>query len=283
MLISGFSKTGKTTSFPTFIYGPYDHTNPDEQEDAYSYAGDKKMVILVAPGEYGILSLPLNTPHITSYYYETDPDEECNSVKWSIQALKQFDSIYANVIKNHIDILIIDGLHSLWSHLMNRTTGGEYLAGVDLNINKGGNVDPYRSARFHSQTHNAFGQYVAQLYNSQIPLIVCTTWEDWETGQQEGQRGDITASRYLWPSIPGKMGKEVVGKFDARVSAQIKRKCLHSQCDQKNQDHYVWQIYPDAEVKGVGIKGIKVNKSIKDCPFIHQNYRDLQELIKVCS
>ena len=40
ILISGFTNTGKTTSFSTFMYGPYDawSNSLEEQEAAVSYA-----------------------------------------------------------------------------------------------------------------------------------------------------------------------------------------------------------------------------------------------------
>src|SRR5947207_14993963 len=92
ILISGFPNTGKTTSFPTFVYGPYDYWSEDieQPERAVKYANDRKMVVLVCPGETGVRSLPPQTEHISSYYFETAEGEDVNDAKWSIAALKDF-------------------------------------------------------------------------------------------------------------------------------------------------------------------------------------------------
>ncbi len=282
LLISGFPNTGKTTSLPTFIYGPYDCT--DQVEEAYKYADNKHMVIISCPGETGTRSLPLDTPHITSCCYQADEKDDMNSLEWSAHALDAFDTISTEVVKNKPDILFLDGLHCLWSHLMNRTTDGEFLSGFDLNWNPTTNrTDPYRSAKFYNRTHNAFGQYLAGLYNSSVPFIGATTWEEWESGTAEGMKaGDIAATRYLWPAIPGGMAKGIVGRFDARVSARLERQCLHRDCiESKNQQyHHVWQIYPKNDVQGVGIKGLKITEQIKQKPWVHQSWDKLQMLMQ---
>ena len=294
LLISGLPNSGKTTSLPTFIYGPYAYTDVDslasldEREKACRYADNKHMVIITCPGEFGVKSLPVDTPHITSLYYEASESDDVNSPEWSAHAIAEFDTICTSVIKDKPDILVYDGLHSLWMHLMNRSTNGDYLSGVDLNLNPStGRTDPYRSAKFYNQTHNNFGQYLAGLYTSSVPFIIATTWEEWESGKTEGEKpGDIASVRYLWPAIPGAMAKNIVGKFDARVSARVEKRCCHQGCvdSKESNDHYVWQFLPKNDVMGVGIKGIKrFNASMKQYPYVHQNWDALQKLIQVCT
>jgi hypothetical protein len=290
ILISGFPNSGKTTSLPTFLYGPYDYwsENAEEHEKAVKQANDKKMVILVAPGEFGTRSLPTNTEHITSYYYETTESDDVRSARWSTEALSQFNSIWKEVVDSKPDILVIDGLHALWTHIMNRITEGDYLNGVDLNMNpRTGQQVQFRAAGFHSRTHNTFNQYVAGLYTSSIQTIIATTWEDWQSGTSEGQKpGDIAATRYLWPAIGGKMAQEVVGKFDARLSARREKRCCTQNCKENDEakDHYVWQFLPKGDVQGVGIKGIKrYTQAMIERPFIHQNGNSLLNLIKMFS
>src|SRR5947207_12254897 len=93
LLLSGLSQSGKTTSLSTFVYGPYDYHDSTEQAQAEDYAGDKTMVIIECPGETGHRSLPIDTPHIHSYYPETE-GEDVTSAKWSTEAIKQFDALY---------------------------------------------------------------------------------------------------------------------------------------------------------------------------------------------
>jgi len=285
-LISGFPNTGKTHCLPTFIYGPYDRwsDDPTEQQDAVTYASDKHMVIIVAPGEFGVRSLPPPCDNITCYYNETSDKTNIQDASWSEEAIRSFNAICTEIIKQKPDVLAIDGLHSLWLHLMNRTTNGDFLQGETLDVNPETNrVDKYRAARFYSQTHNAFGQYLAGLYDCHIPLIVCTTWEEWESGQTENQRpGDIASTRYLWPAIPGQMARGIVGRFDARLSARLEKTCFHNNCEDANNKelHHVWQILPKGDVMGVGIKGLRrTNAKLKRDPFVHQSYDVLQRLI----
>ena len=86
------------------------------------------------------------------------------------------------------------------------------------------------------------------------------------------------------------MAKAVVGRFDARVSARIEKRCLYTDpdtklpnCEDDGKDHYVWQFLPRGDVQGVGIKGLKISRSMKDRPWIHQNWDDLKELIEIFS
>ena len=276
--------TGKTTSLATFVYGPYDYYDVDQQQAAIEYAGDKHMVIITCPGEKGVKSLH-QTPNITSYYYETSETEAITDASWSRTALAEFNKLTKEVMLQKPDILVCDGFHSLWDHIMNRGTNGGYLNGDSI----GSAGNPFESARLYSQTHNAFGQYITGLYDSKIPLIVATTWEDWQSGtteQEAGKAQSPASTRYLWPAIPGKMAMAIVGKFDIRISARIEKRCCHPQCilTKESTEHFVWQFMNKGDVKGVGIKGLRrTNDLMKKYPFVHQNYHDLQRLIEACS
>ncbi|MGL5935458.1 MAG: hypothetical protein ACRCZI_07520, partial [Cetobacterium sp.] len=115
-----------------------------------------------------------------------------------------------------------------------------------------------------------------------------TTWEEWEAGSGDNPTATgapITAKRYLWPAIPGLMSKQIVGRFDARLSCQREVKCLHGKaCEdyRNNEPHFVWQFLPKGDVAGVGIKGLrKISKQMKETPYIHQSYVALKELTGV--
>ena len=182
-LISGMPNTGKTTSLPTFLYGPYDYHT--QLEEALEYAGNRTMSIISCPGEKGTFSLP-DMSGIASYVYTTDSEEGATSVNWSRKALDELTLITKEVVKRKPDILAIDGLHALWAHYMNRTTQGRYLQGLPV---AGDSLNPYDSGKLYGQAHDAFGQYVTQLYHASIPLIIATTWEEWDAGTQEQEAG----------------------------------------------------------------------------------------------
>lgn len=281
VLLSGLPQTGKTTSLPTFLFGPYDHTDPEQQEQAEQYAGDKHMVILVCPGEFGIRALPAPSKYISIAYNETSEAEDINSLEWSIDALSDFNKAAVEIVKQKPDVFANDGVHALAAHMMNRTSKGQYGRGEDLNIDPATDRQvQYRAAKMYDQLRAMLGQYCSWLYNTAVPLVVCTTWEDWKSGSEEvpgtpHQAGD---RRYLWPDIPGKSSKAIVGRFDARLSARVEQRCFHPGCvDSKaGQEHHVWQFYPRGDVAGVGIKGMKVTKAMQQCPYMHQNWAVLK-------
>jgi len=279
LLISGFSNTGKTTCLSTFLYGPYDITDEDQYANALEYASGKSMVIIECPGEAGQRSLPDNTDQLTSYSNVVAEGEDSTTAAWSAEALDDFLALNIEVIKNKPDILVWDGLHWLYNHMLNRASDGEFLAGMDMDTNpQTGRTVQYRAAKFYNRARHTFGQALAALYSSPVPFVVATIWEKWEEVSTDSERPDINKTRYLWPDIPGEMATRVVGLFDARVSARLERRCLHKDCNEKDL-HYVWQFLPKNDVMGVGIKGLKVTKSMRERPWIHQRYSDLKDLI----
>lgn len=257
------------------MYGQYDPITQDNE--AAEYAGQRQMVILVCPGEKGIKSLPTDDDHITSYAYETADDDTVSSVKWSVTALKEFDAITTQVKQQKPDILVIDGFHSLYSHIMNKVTNGAYLSGEDFD------------SKDYGAAHNMFGQYITALYHSSVPTIIATTWEEWEAFRDENPTNSkviATTPRYLWPAIPGKMAKMIVGQFDARISSRIGKRCYHADCTESKEgiEHHLWQVMSKDDVMGVGVKGMqKIPKRLKEVPYIHQNADILWKLIAACT
>lgn len=284
ILISGFTMSGKTRSLHTFIYGPYDYFDPEERSDALAYAAEqgKHMVVLTCPGETGARTLQEANDYITPYIFEVAEGEVTSTWEWSRHALDEYRKVESEVIRNKPDYLVHDGIHGLALHQMNDITKGEFLAGLDLNASDKGNKNPYRAANFYDRLCNVFGQTMAALYNTGVPVIVCTCWEDWRGEQSNSDRPrPIESRRYLWPAVPGKMSIQVAGMLDARISARIEDTCIHDDCEYKRSGnkHYVWQFAPGGDVLGVGIKGLNVRKKWMATPFIHQKWDVLKQLM----
>lgn len=275
LLLSGLPNKGKTTSLPTFLYGPYSYWLDSEHDEAVEYAGQKKMVIISVPGETGYRSLPPDTENLTSYYFETNTANVKESYQSSIQAIQEFNTLYEQVEKSHPDILCIDGASNLYDQIINKTSQGRWLRGEDV----GDNIPEV--ARIFSQSHNGFKNYLSTFYSSPIPFVIVTCWEDWQESRTGDEKPNMKATRFLWPSLPGKMATQVVGRFDARISACIRNSCVYPDCkeNKKHIDHFVWQFYPAGDVQGVGIKGLKLNNKMKETPYIHQNWDELKDLI----
>lgn len=287
ILISGFTMSGKTYSLHSFIYGPYDYFDPDEHADALAYAAEqgKHMVVLTCPGEIGARTLQAANDYITPYFFETAPDEVMATWEWSRHALDEYRQVEKEVVRNKPDFLVHDGIHGLALHQLNDITKGELLGNIDMNINPDtGKKDPYRKANFYDTLANTFGQTMAAMYSTNVPVIVCTCWEDWKGQQSDSERArGIEAKRYLWPDIPGKMATRVAGMLDARISARLEDTCIHEDCVDRREGnkHYVWQFAPAGDVLGVGIKGLNVRRRWVATPYIHQKWDVLRQLMTV--
>lgn len=287
-LISGMQNIGKTTSAMTFLFGPYDYLNAKERDKALSYAGDKTMVVIACPGEFGTRKALQHyigqVPNLKVIGYQQTEQAASKTLEWSNDAMSGFNKLLGDLIKDPPDIVLFDGLHGLWDHGMNRISGGAWLEAKDLSITDAGTSNQYRSGGLYDRAHNLFGNYVSRIYESPIPLVIATVWEDWKGQNTDASRpGGIEATRYLWCDIPGKMATRVVGKFDARLSAMLYPLCFHDNCkyDKAKQEHYVWQFYPKNDVRGVGIKGLRLTEDMKSKPWIHQNYQDLKDLMEI--
>jgi len=282
-LISGVTQCGKTFSLRTFIYGNYDYWG-EEREEAIEYAAGRHMVILSVPGETGYKALPPDTDNISCFYEETVPGTDIASGEYSASIIEDFNKLYKECEKNKPDILFIDGGHVLYDHLFNKGTNGEWLNGTDMSINPktGLATDKYRAARAHDTAQKVFINYLGMYYSSPIPILGMTVWEDWKGSQSESERAaGIEAARYLWPAVAGAMSIKMPGKFDARLSARLEKRCIHN-CDKskRGEEHYVWQFWNKNDVRGVGVKGLTMTPGMIDRPWIHQSYPALQALMR---
>jgi hypothetical protein len=283
ILISGLSKSGKTTSLPSFIYGHSDYwsSEPGEQEAAIEYAANRSMVIIGCPGETGQMSLPPDSPHLTSYFDEVTEDSSSMTSQYSQYAIAEFAKITAVVRKNKPDILAFDGIHCLYNHLLNRNSNGEFLAGMDMDKDESGKPVQYRASRYYNRTRHNITEIISDACNSSIPVVIATSGERWEEVAQESDRPDIANKRYLWPDLSGEMATRIVYLFDARVSARMEMRCLHPGCALTGASlpHHVWQFLGRGDVMGVGIRGLTAGAAWTNRPFIHQKGPTLYQLM----
>ena len=264
ILISGTPNTGKTTSSETFITLDSDH-----------------MILLNCPGEKGTKSIPEH-PQIEAYRYEIPEDLTPES---STAIVKDFKDLTNYAVKQSPTILWIDGIHKLYPLMMNDLSAGQFFdEGIVTQQTKGGELDV--TGNTYGRCHYLFGSYLSSLYDSRIPLVVVTAWEDWENRDENlTKEQQKNAVKQLWPMLPGKMAKLIVGEFDARISARVERRCFHKDCEssKNSRDHFVWQVLPKNDVAGVGIKGLrKIPKALAERPFIHQEWSVLKELMEHC-
>lgn len=287
ILITGKPNTGKTDSLATFIYGTRDYQDDSGNltKEAIEYANDRKMVVLTAPGEKGVKSLP-SGPHITNYVYQTKEDgSDSSSV-----VIKEFEELTGHVIyQEKPDILAVDGSTKLYDYWLDALSGGEWFTRgiITTETKRGDELD--ETGKYIGRCHTLFGSYLAKLFNCPVPIVVVTCWQELENRDENLTREQqIHAVKQQWPALPGKMAKKIAGEFDCVLSASVGVKCWPSmvgQCEEgrMNQEHYLWQFLPKGDVAGVGIKGMKrIKRFMKDQPYIHQNYRQLKQVMEIC-
>ena len=275
-LLSGLPNTGKSDSLITAIYGnrEYRDDSGNIKEEAIEYANDRHMNVIVCPGEKGHESL-FDGPHVTNYIYELEKPVD-NKLKWSIEAVKEFESLVEEMIGSLPDILVIDGLPSYYKQKLNIVTNGALFDGKEF------------QSWLYGRCNEPFIQFLTDVYTSQIPLVIMTTWEVYRYTEdnlsvEQKRQEDRQGKKVLQPNLPGQMADTLAGHFSARLSCQVEKQCLHENCeDTKNhRDHFVWQFYPKGDVKGVGIKGLKrIPQKWRDKPWIHQNYQTLERLLE---
>lgn len=266
IMISGIAYTGKTWSIASF-----------EEEG-------KSLVVIVCPGEGGIRSLPDDNENFKSYYVETDDDDaDMRTVEWSRDAMDVFYSTYKEVVKNKPDKLFIDGIHHLYAHTFNVVSNGEFLSGVDMNLNADGKYIEYRSANLYGRGHRTFNNWLNIFYTCPVPFVGVTVWEELQDEKDESQKpAGFQKTKYYHPALPGRMAVNVSGRFDARVSARKLPVCIHTKCEltKEYQEHYVWQFVSTGDVQGVGIKGLALTPAMMKTPWIHQEWSALKNLLK---
>src|SRR5215813_2484286 len=153
ILVGGLTSQGKTTSLCTFVYGP--HNPVTHPEDAASYAGEKQGIILICPGETGELSLPKPTSHLVAYALDDDTGESHITGKKSREYLDEFYEMIEDSTKEKPYVLMLDGVHILYEHMINEISNGQFLQGDDMNYENGSKVE-WRAANIYSRAHKRF-------------------------------------------------------------------------------------------------------------------------------
>jgi hypothetical protein len=260
-LLMGAPNSGKTYSLGTFIYGQHCYT-PGREAEALAYAGDRNMLIIGCPGEKGLASLPVGD-HITSVRPEYTAADRSSTIVRDFEAALNECTTGDGIP----DILALDGIHSLFDYYMDVLCDGQYLTGGE-----------YSSLLF-GRARYQFGQLLSRLYNSKVPIIVCTVWEEWENRDDNipmiQPKGVPPPVKVLYPALPGKAAKAVIGHFDATLRAGIEKQCMHDTCDdhKAKREHYTWQFLPKGDVKGVGIKGMAhPTPEMVQKPYMHPSY-----------
>lgn len=217
--------------------------------------------IISFPGEKGYDSIPLSDPEIIPFIWETKEDEKKDSFKICTEVMRlSLDLIAGKYGK--INSLIGDGIHKLFPYHLDMAQGGGHFAGEEIDKDKVGSTW-YRA-------YASYLEYMDTLSLSNLPVVWFTCWAEFEGDRQrkQGERASDIPS-HIYPALPGKLAKRVVGEFSIVVHQTLQRV--------DGKDMARWQTRPKGEVHGATIKGPKdLVEQIPD--YIPASYKYLDQL-----
>ena len=226
---------------------------PPNSGKSYSLMSMPRPVhVLSCPGEKGWATIkpdPDNGIHLYAFVEEPGPKKSGETVR----EVKQLIYDLMSNKKGPVASLAVDGLHKFYEYLIDVAAGGAYFTGDDF------------EAFAYGVAQREVAAFLTLLSTSDIENVAITTWDGLEK-DKAGQSADKTVLRnspsHVWPDLPGKAAKRIVGEFTATVYATARAGRMTAQGATKER---VWQLLPDDEVWGIGLKvprGVVVPKYI---------------------
>lgn len=239
LLISGEPNTRKTTSLLTL---------------------PPPRAIVSSPGEKGYDTIPLNDPETIPFIWQLDEGRKVDS-----------HTVVADVVKVSMECITgkhgkitsfaFDGIHKFFEYIMDSVTDGAWFLGEEF------------EPKLYGVGYRAFEDFLSRLTHNQLPVVAFTCWAENE-GDRTKKPGEKASDipSHIWPSLPGKMAKKIVGEFSVVVHQSL-RKLQPTEAEPQG----VWQTRPAGEVWGCGLKGtVEVVKRIPT--YIPADYRVLEKL-----
>lgn len=246
VLINGAPNTGKTHSFRT-----------------WPHSKDSMLFILLYPGEGGGASVPQDEG-IKTFTFEEEPGKKVSSAV-SVREVKQLTIEILSGKYGPCGTFAGDGLHKFADLVLDDVTGGAYLLGEDFKPNL------YKAA------YNIFLNYIKMVNISPVPRVVMTSWEgrEAERPKKPGEPSATNIPTHIYPEMPGKLAKWIMGEFPIVVNSQTKQVFKGG----KIVTQFAWQLQADDEVRGCGVKG-PAEITSKLPKYCAQDWRVLEGLLE---
>jgi len=210
VLVNGPPNSGKTTSLRTW---------------------PKPMIVVSYPGEKGITSVPQGEGVRAFVWDAPDPAATVNWVGVLAEVSKlTFEALGGKY--GPIRTFAGDGLHKLYDVCLNVATGGAKARGEDFEPKKYGTAG------------TLFFGYVEKVLLSTVEYVVLTCWDGLEKDDPDAK--DKDTSKHIFPELPGKAAKLVMGEFAVVLYASREGSGPSAQ--------YKWQTQPLGKVWGCGAK-----------------------------
>lgn len=235
---------------------------PNTRKTSSLLSWPRPLHVLISPGEKGAASIqpdPDNGVHV--YVWE----EESGKKTPSAMVVKEVKDMTTKILAGQfgpVSTFALDGLHKFYEFVMDSATDGDYLLGNDF--------DP----KLYGPAGREIAQYMTTVMTSKVNNVVFTIWVAPEKDKQldTGPK----PSMHIYPDLPGKAAKRLLGEFTAVVYTKLVPSKPGSPPDG------VFQIKPDNEVWGVGLK-CPTHIAAKLPTTIPQTYEALMKCFDVAS
>lgn len=182
--------------------------------------------ILVAPREQGASSIREDKgTRIYTFKFPTTKDATRYQSLW--RAVQEYTTEIIEGNYGEVETFAIDGLHKLY-YLVQKSLG--YTASSD--------------SREFGRYHETFLNYLDPILSSNIPHVVATCYDGQEIIDDGDSIGTDKKKMGVWPGLPGRMAKEIMGSFPLVFHTERIR-------NGKNIE-YRWQFRAGEKVQGVG-------------------------------
>ena len=196
--------------------------------------------IQVFPGEKGHATIPRGQPDIFPYVWGTDAATGLSSHT----VVQQVETLTWEILGGKYGPVITfagDGFHKYYWFVLDWMSGGALSRGEEIGA---GGKDEWAAARIHNRTRDYVRFYIQRILSSAVPYVVFNTWD----GREADKPGAKTF--HIYPDLPGKSAKEIVGEFSATLHSTVE---WHLRQPKGKAPAY-WLLKPEGEVWGASVK-----------------------------
>lgn len=211
VLIAGDPNSGKTQSLLTW---------------------PRPLHVVVYPGEKGAATIrhdPTNGVHVYLYQGGKTGINSADCIREVRQLVT--DILVGKMGKT--ETIAGDGVHKFYDYLLDVSSGGAYLNGDEVDM------------KAYVPAQREFQKHLDTIAYSSAPNVVFTCW----TGQERDSQKKEVKTTHIWPDLPGKAAKRILGEFTATLYSTVRPAAIPG-----GDPQFVWQLKPDETVWGVGVK-----------------------------
>ena len=189
--------------------------------------------IQVYPGEKGNATIPLGVEGVIPYVWQDDPITKMSSsaVVAAVETLT-FEILGAK--HGEIRSFSGDGIHKYYAYILDWVTGGAFFRGEEF------------EPRLYSKSHEHFRFYIQRVMASPVEYVVFTCWD----GREADDPGTKGGPSHIYPDLPGKMAKSIMGEFGIVVYSTADWAGRQPGKLAKGE----WQLLPEGKVWGAAVK-----------------------------